>query len=117
MRMARRDISKNKEHRQWAASLFYSRLSLATLRFADKNTDLLILLLASLGYGLVGFLDDYIKIIFKRSLGTYSEAKAFRSIIDFRHCLLFTCYARTQHGYYMCHSFRFTSMQVGCISR
>ncbi|OAS13830.1 phospho-N-acetylmuramoyl-pentapeptide-transferase [Paenibacillus oryzisoli] len=56
-------------------------LSLATLRFADKNTDLLILLLASLGYGLVGFLDDYIKIIFKRSLGLTAKQKLFGQLL------------------------------------
>jgi phospho-N-acetylmuramoyl-pentapeptide-transferase len=50
-------------------------LSLASLRFADKNTDLLILLISSLGYGLVGFMDDYIKIIFKRSLGLTAKQK------------------------------------------
>jgi phospho-N-acetylmuramoyl-pentapeptide-transferase len=50
-------------------------LALASLRFADKNTDLLILLIASLGYGLVGFLDDYIKIVFKRSLGLSAKQK------------------------------------------
>jgi phospho-N-acetylmuramoyl-pentapeptide-transferase len=50
-------------------------LSLASLRFADKNIDLLILLIASLGYGLIGFMDDYIKIIFKRSLGLTARQK------------------------------------------
>ncbi|MDQ0876858.1 phospho-N-acetylmuramoyl-pentapeptide-transferase [Paenibacillus sp. V4I3] len=56
-------------------------LALATLRFADKNTDLLILLIASLGYGLVGFLDDYIKIIFKRSLGLTAKQKLFGQLL------------------------------------
>ncbi|SDM90539.1 Phospho-N-acetylmuramoyl-pentapeptide-transferase [Paenibacillus sp. yr247] len=56
-------------------------LALATLRFADKNMDLLILLIASLGYGLVGFLDDYIKIIFKRSLGLTAKQKLFGQLL------------------------------------
>jgi phospho-N-acetylmuramoyl-pentapeptide-transferase len=56
-------------------------LALATLRFADKNIDLLILLIASLGYGLVGFLDDYIKIIFKRSLGLTAKQKLFGQLL------------------------------------
>ncbi|MBP1961392.1 phospho-N-acetylmuramoyl-pentapeptide-transferase [Paenibacillus aceris] len=56
-------------------------LALATLRFADKNSDLLILLIASLGYGLVGFLDDYIKIIFKRSLGLTAKQKLFGQLL------------------------------------
>ncbi|WP_223192331.1 phospho-N-acetylmuramoyl-pentapeptide-transferase [Paenibacillus sedimenti] len=56
-------------------------LALATLRFADKTTDLLILLIASLGYGLVGFLDDYIKIIFKRSLGLTAKQKLFGQLL------------------------------------
>ena len=44
-------------------------LAIAALRFADMNTELIILLLGALGFGLIGFLDDYIKILFKRSLG------------------------------------------------
>lgn len=56
-------------------------LSLATLRFAEKNMDLLILLIASLGYGLVGFLDDYIKIVFKRSLGLTAKQKLFGQLL------------------------------------
>ncbi|WP_230633154.1 phospho-N-acetylmuramoyl-pentapeptide-transferase [Paenibacillus athensensis] len=56
-------------------------LALAALRFADKNTDLLILLIASLGYGLVGFLDDYIKIVFKRSLGLTARQKLLGQLV------------------------------------
>lgn len=56
-------------------------LALASLRFAEKNTDLLILLIASLGYGLVGFLDDYIKIIFKRSLGLTARQKLLGQLL------------------------------------
>lgn len=56
-------------------------LSVAALRFADKNTDLLILLVATLGYGLVGFLDDYIKILFKRSLGLTAKQKLLGQLL------------------------------------
>jgi phospho-N-acetylmuramoyl-pentapeptide-transferase len=56
-------------------------LALASLRFADKNIDLLILLIASLGYGLVGFLDDYIKIVFKRSLGLTAKQKLIGQLL------------------------------------
>ncbi len=44
-------------------------LTLAFLRFSDESLEAYILLVACLGFGLVGFLDDYIKIAFKRSLG------------------------------------------------
>lgn len=50
-------------------------LSLAFLRFSEKNMDYYILFVASLGFGLIGFLDDYIKIIFKRSLGLTAKQK------------------------------------------
>jgi phospho-N-acetylmuramoyl-pentapeptide-transferase len=50
-------------------------LSVSFLRFSDLNTDAVILLVAALGYGLVGFLDDYIKIAFKRSLGLTAKQK------------------------------------------
>lgn len=53
-------------------------LSVAFLRFANKgNPEFYFLLVASLGFGLVGFLDDYIKIVFKRSLGLTARQKLF----------------------------------------
>lgn len=52
-------------------------LALAVLRFAEKDIDTVILLVASMGYGLIGFLDDYIKILFKRSLGLTAKQKLF----------------------------------------
>ncbi|MDO3678146.1 phospho-N-acetylmuramoyl-pentapeptide-transferase [Paenibacillus ehimensis] len=50
-------------------------LALAVLRFGEKNIETLILIIASLGYGFIGFLDDYIKILFKRSLGLTARQK------------------------------------------
>ncbi|WNQ14216.1 phospho-N-acetylmuramoyl-pentapeptide-transferase [Paenibacillus aurantius] len=56
-------------------------LSLASLKFAEKNSELVILLIAALGYGLVGFLDDYIKIVFKRSLGLTAKQKLLGQLV------------------------------------
>lgn len=56
-------------------------LSVAALRFADKNEELVILLVATLGYGLVGFMDDYIKILFKRSLGLTAAQKLLGQLV------------------------------------
>ncbi|WP_159883944.1 phospho-N-acetylmuramoyl-pentapeptide-transferase [Paenibacillus puerhi] len=56
-------------------------LALAVLRFGEKNLETVILLLASLGYGLIGFLDDYIKILFKRSLGLTARQKLFGQLL------------------------------------
>lgn len=46
-----------------------------TLKALDKNT--IILLLSTLGFGLIGFLDDYIKVVKKRNLGL----RAYQKII------------------------------------
>lgn len=57
-------------------------MSLAFFRFApDRSMEFYILLIASLGYGLVGFLDDYIKIVFKRSLGLTAKQKLFGQLL------------------------------------
>jgi phospho-N-acetylmuramoyl-pentapeptide-transferase len=50
-------------------------IALATLKFIDKDSELIVLLVATLGFGLIGFLDDYIKIVFKRSLGLTARQK------------------------------------------
>jgi phospho-N-acetylmuramoyl-pentapeptide-transferase len=54
---------------------------IAFLRFADKSSEFWVLLTASLGFGLVGFLDDYIKIVFKRSLGLTARQKLFGQLL------------------------------------
>jgi phospho-N-acetylmuramoyl-pentapeptide-transferase len=50
-------------------------LTFSFLRFSDKNQEFYILLVATLGFGLIGFLDDYIKIVFKRSMGLSARQK------------------------------------------
>ncbi|QNK54501.1 MULTISPECIES: phospho-N-acetylmuramoyl-pentapeptide-transferase [Paenibacillus] len=56
-------------------------LVIAFVRFADKSSEFWVLLTASLGFGLVGFLDDYIKIVFKRSLGLTAWQKLFGQLL------------------------------------
>jgi phospho-N-acetylmuramoyl-pentapeptide-transferase len=56
-------------------------LSLAFLRFSEKSEQFYILLIATLGFGLIGFLDDYIKIVFKRSLGLTARQKLFGQLL------------------------------------
>lgn len=53
------------------AVLFFSRLS------GEIDYKFYVLLLATMGNGLIGFLDDYIKIVFKRSLGLTARQKLF----------------------------------------
>jgi phospho-N-acetylmuramoyl-pentapeptide-transferase len=56
-------------------------LTLAFLKFADRGPEYWALLTACLGFGLIGFLDDYIKIVFKRSLGLTAKQKLFGQLL------------------------------------
>ena len=56
-------------------------LTLTFLRFAERTPDAYILLVACLGFGLVGFLDDYIKIAFRRSLGLTARQKLLGQLL------------------------------------
>ncbi len=47
----------------------------AFLKFSEKTTEFWVLLVGALGFGLVGFMDDYIKIVLKRSLGLTARQK------------------------------------------
>ncbi|GAC42917.1 phospho-N-acetylmuramoyl-pentapeptide-transferase [Paenibacillus popilliae] len=49
--------------------------TLAFLKFSVTDINFYVLLIATLGFGLIGFLDDYIKIVFKRSLGLTARQK------------------------------------------
>jgi phospho-N-acetylmuramoyl-pentapeptide-transferase len=56
-------------------------LTLAFLKFSERGHEFWALLTACLGFGLVGFLDDYIKIAFKRSLGLTAGQKLFGQLL------------------------------------
>lgn len=48
---------------------------LTTLKFAFGSLDTIMLLLATVGFGLIGFADDFIKIVKKRNLGLTTRQK------------------------------------------
>lgn len=56
-------------------------VTVAFLRFSEKTTEFWVLLVGALGFGLVGFLDDYIKIALKRSLGLTAKQKLFGQLL------------------------------------
>ncbi|MEC2220798.1 phospho-N-acetylmuramoyl-pentapeptide-transferase, partial [Bacillus subtilis] len=45
------------------------------------SPEMVLLLFVTLGYGLLGFLDDYIKVVMKRNLGLTSKQKLIGQII------------------------------------
>ncbi len=53
----------------------------ASLFFLKGSTDSLAVVLVTLGYGLIGFLDDYIKVVKKRSLGLRAVQKILLQLI------------------------------------
>ncbi|MDG0812199.1 phospho-N-acetylmuramoyl-pentapeptide-transferase [Cohnella rhizosphaerae] len=56
-------------------------MTVAFLKFSDRGWPFWALLVASLGFGLVGFLDDFIKIALKRSLGLTAMQKLFGQLV------------------------------------
>lgn len=52
-------------------------LLLATLKFAISSPDVVILLIGTVGFGLIGFADDFIKVVRKRNLGLRAKQKLF----------------------------------------
>lgn len=55
--------------------------AIATLFFVKDNPDAIVVLLITVGYGLVGFLDDYIKVVKRRSLGLRAWQKVVFQLI------------------------------------
>ena len=55
--------------------------AIATLFFVKDNPAAIVVLLITVGYGLVGFLDDYIKVVKKRSLGLRAWQKVVFQLI------------------------------------
>ncbi|MED2737367.1 phospho-N-acetylmuramoyl-pentapeptide-transferase [Bacillus toyonensis] len=55
--------------------IFLFSLTISTLAFIDLKPEILLILFLTLGNGVIGFLDDFIKIHFKRNLGLTSKQK------------------------------------------
>jgi phospho-N-acetylmuramoyl-pentapeptide-transferase len=69
--------------------LFIPSVLLGSLFFVEKDSTLFLLLLLTCGYGLIGFLDDFIKIHKKRNLGLTARQKLACQTVLF---LLFSGY-------------------------
>ena len=52
-----------------------------TGRYANMTVETYLLLLVTIGFGIVGFLDDFIKVVMKRNLGLTSKQKLIGQII------------------------------------
>ncbi|RLQ95933.1 phospho-N-acetylmuramoyl-pentapeptide-transferase [Falsibacillus albus] len=50
-------------------------------KFAEPSSKTLMLLLVTLGFGVLGFLDDFIKVVMKRNLGLTSRQKLLGQIV------------------------------------
>lgn len=74
--------------------VIYVSMMVTTLIMAIKfdylNAEVLLLLFVTFGYGLIGFLDDYIKVVKKRNLGLTSKQKLIgQLIIAFVFCFFY----------------------------
>lgn len=56
-------------------------LTIGTLLFAKFNIEIILVLFITLGHGLIGFIDDFIKVVLKRSLGLKAKEKLLGQII------------------------------------
>ncbi len=61
--------------------IFLSALFVGSLFFVKGNTDILALLFITIGYGIIGFIYDYIKVVKKRSLGLKPLQKIIGQLI------------------------------------
>ncbi|SMB96435.1 Phospho-N-acetylmuramoyl-pentapeptide-transferase [Desulfonispora thiosulfatigenes DSM 11270] len=61
--------------------MFFFGLTLGTIFIAKDNFYTIILLLFTLGFGLIGFIDDFIKIVKKRSLGLKAKDKILGQLV------------------------------------
>ncbi|WP_243386731.1 phospho-N-acetylmuramoyl-pentapeptide-transferase [Bacillus kexueae] len=52
-----------------------------TSKFSEPSVEMYLLLFVTIGYGLLGFLDDFIKVVMKRNLGLTSKQKLIGQII------------------------------------
>ncbi|NLK74384.1 MAG: phospho-N-acetylmuramoyl-pentapeptide-transferase [Clostridiales bacterium] len=54
---------------------------ITSLFYIKDNTDMIAVLFATVGFGIIGFMDDYIKVVMKRSLGLRAWQKLLGQIL------------------------------------
>ncbi|MFC4770216.1 phospho-N-acetylmuramoyl-pentapeptide-transferase [Effusibacillus consociatus] len=62
-------------------TIFLVALTITAIQFSERSDELWLMLLATLGFGLVGFIDDYIKVVMKRNLGLRARQKLLGQFI------------------------------------
>ncbi len=77
--------------------IFLLAALLAVLIFVPFSQELLVALLITLGFGLIGFIDDFIKVVMKRSLGLTAWEKLLGQFI-LAACLLYAACALLGRG-------------------
>lgn len=61
--------------------MILAALTIPAVLFAGKDAEVWLALFVTLGHGLIGFLDDYIKVVLKRNLGLKAREKLLGQII------------------------------------
>lgn len=56
-------------------------IAITSLLYITKYTDIVPVLFATIGFGIIGFMDDYIKVVMKRSLGLKAWQKLLGQIL------------------------------------
>lgn len=56
-------------------------ITFTVVKFANVTSKVSLLLLVTLGYGLIGFIDDFIKIFLKQNLGLTAKQKLFAQLV------------------------------------
>ena len=66
-----------------------------TFKFSEPSIETYLLLFVTFGFGLLGFLDDFIKVVMKRNLGLTSKQKLFGQIVI--SIVFYFIYRQTDH--------------------
>lgn len=62
-------------------TIFLVAVAITAIQFSERSSELWLMLLGTLGFGFVGFLDDYIKVVMKRNLGLRARQKLFGQLL------------------------------------
>lgn len=62
-------------------TIFLVAVAITAIQFSERTSQLWLMLLGTLGFGFVGFLDDYIKVVMKRNLGLRARQKLLGQVL------------------------------------
>lgn len=96
--------------------IFLASFLITVLFFGDITTDVLVIIISTIAFGFVGFMDDYIKVVKKRNLGLRAYEKIIGQLLASLVIIIYVMYISESFENFVIPGFGQQSLNLGILS-